>query len=241
MKRAERHHLKENDLARLARTTRTAVEGRQRQLMFGALAAAVAAALMLGLLTWRGRTQGRADSLLAEALEVEQARVGPPPAPGASAAGLTFPTERDKLQALRDKFKTAADRSPGSRAGVFARYREAATLVSLGELKEAAAAYQLVIDRAGNGLYGQMSRLGLAEAQARSGEFDQAIATFRELSQQKDGPLPVDGILMQLGRTYVEAGKPTEAQQTFNQIVQEHPLSPFSGDAKRELDQLKKT
>jgi TolA-binding protein len=86
-----------------------------------------------------------------------------------------------------------------------------------------------------------MARLGLAEAQARVGHYDQAINGFKELAQRKDGPLPIDGILMQLGRTYVNAGKPTDAQQTFNRLVQEYPESPFSTEAKRELDGLKKT
>jgi outer membrane protein assembly factor BamD (BamD/ComL family) len=98
-----------------------------------------------------------------------------------------------------------------------------------------------VVDRDGSGIYGQMARLGLAEAQARSGQYDAAIKAFQELSQRKDGLLPVDGILMQLGRTYRDAGKQTEAQQTFNRLVTEYPESPFSGDARRELDNLKKT
>ena len=51
----------------------------------------------------------------------------------------------------------------------------------------------------------------------------------------------VDGILMELGRTYLEAGKPADARQTFTRLVDEYPESPFSGDAKRELDTLKKT
>ena len=113
--------------------------------------------------------------------------------------------------------------------------------MALGSSTEAAALYQQVIDRAGNRIYGQMARLGLTEAKARSGQYDQAINTFKELAQRKDGPLPIDGILMQLGRTYREAGKRADAQQTFNRLVQEFPDSPFSADAKRELDTLKKT
>jgi outer membrane protein assembly factor BamD (BamD/ComL family) len=46
---------------------------------------------------------------------------------------------------------------------------------------------------------------------------------------------------MQLGRTYLDAGKPSEAQQVFSRVVEEFPNSPFSGDARRELDTLKKT
>jgi TolA-binding protein len=86
-----------------------------------------------------------------------------------------------------------------------------------------------------------MARLGLAEVQALAGQYDQAINTFKEMAQRKDGPLPIDGILMQLGRTYREAGKRADAQQTFNRIVQEFPESPFNQEAKRELDTLNKT
>ena len=104
----------------------------------------------------------------------------------------------------------------------------------------AIAAYEQVIKQSGDGFYGQMARLGLAEAQARAGQYDTAINTFKELAQRKDGPLPVDGILMQLGRTYLEAGKRADAQQTFNRIVEEYPESPFTGDARKEIETLKK-
>jgi outer membrane protein assembly factor BamD (BamD/ComL family) len=113
--------------------------------------------------------------------------------------------------------------------------------MALGNPKEAVTAFQQVIDRACDTIYGQMARLGQAQAQAQTGQFDSAITTYKEMSQRKDGSLPVDGILIQLGRTYLDAGKPADAQQTFNRLVQEFPESPFSGDAKRELDTLKKT
>ncbi len=45
---------------------------------------------------------------------------------------------------------------------------------------------------------------------------------------------------MQLGRTYRDAGKRAEAQQTFNRLVQEYPDSPFTAEAKRELEALNK-
>ena len=71
-------------------------------------------------------------------------------------------------------------------------------------------------------------------------QYDQAINAFKDLAQRKDGPLPVDGILMQLGRTYRDAGKSADAQQTFNRLVEESPESPFTGDAKKEIETLKK-
>src|SRR5919198_276221 len=240
MKRTERRHLKENEIEMFTRQAREAFEKRRREVTAGVAIAVVAAAVAIGYLVWRDGVQRRAHALLADAMAVQQVRVGPPAAERAP-TGPSFASERDRAQAALAKFKAAADAYPSTADGIYARYQEAAIYMLLGQPQQAAATYQQVIDRAGSGIYGQMARLGLAEAQARAGQYDQAINTFKELSLRKDGPLPVDGILMQLGRTYLEAGKRAEAQQTFNRLVEEYPMSPYLADARRELDGLKKT
>jgi TolA-binding protein len=241
MKRTERRHLKENELASMAQSARQALEGNRQQVQYALIAVVVILAGVLGYFAWRGSVQGRAGTMLADAESVASARVGPPPAPGTPSSGLSFPTEREKLQAAVTKYKLVADQYPSTDAGLFARYRQASLEVALGNAKEAVGLYQQVIDRGGDKLYGQMARLGQAEAQTRSGQFENAIATFSALSQQKDGPLPVDGILLHLGQAYREAGKSTDAQQAFDRLIKEFPDSPFAPDARRELDTLKKT
>jgi tetratricopeptide (TPR) repeat protein len=242
MKRAERHHLKDNELAKAAAGARRLAEERRGTLTAAGVAVVVVLAAVIGYFAWTGRTAARAHALLAEALIVDAARVGPPAAPGTRGpSGPSFETARAKHQAALTKFKVVADEYPASDAGVFARYRQAATYMALGEPASAATAYQQVIEQAGETLYGQMARLGLAEAQTQTGQYDQAIATFKALSEQKDAQVPVDGVLIRLGRAYLDAGKPADAEQTFNKLVEEFPDSPFSGDARRELDQLKKT
>jgi len=241
MKRIERHHLKENELQTFARQARQTLEERKRETTMFVAIAVVVGAIAIGYIAWRERVQSKSHSLLAEAVVVLEAPISPPPAPGQPAQSLRFATERERAQAALTKLKVAADAYPSTDAGLYARYLEGATYMVLGNPSLAAGSYQQVIDRDGSGIYGQMARLGLAESQARSGQYDAAIKTFQEMSQRKDGPLPVDGILMQLGRTYRDAGKPTEAQQTFNRLVTEYPDSPFSGDARKELDNLKKT
>jgi predicted negative regulator of RcsB-dependent stress response len=240
MKRTERHHLKENELAHLAISARDAVGARKNMILPLVIGLVLVAVAVIGYFLWRGRVEARAHTLLAEALIVEEARIGPPPAPGQPATGMSFTTEREKHQAALTKFKIVADEYPSTDAGLFARYREGTTFMALGVPASAVQSYQQVIDRGGDSLYAQMARLGLAEAQAQTGQYDQAITTFKDLSQQKDGQVPVDGVLMRLGRTYLDAGKRTEAEQTFNRLVQEFPESPFTGDARRELDQLKR-
>jgi TolA-binding protein len=240
MKSKERHHLKENELRNLARRAGLTVSERRRETTGLVAIVVVVGGLALGYYGWREHVQTKAHALLADAMAVQDARVGPPPAPGTPAGSLYFPTERERSQAALTKFKIAADAYPSTDAGIYARYQEGATSLALGSTPGAIAAYELVIKEAGDGFYGQMARLGLAEAQARAGQYDTAINTFKELAQRKDGPLPVDGILMQLGRTYLDAGKRADAQQTFNKLVEEYPESPFTGDARKELETLKK-
>ncbi len=214
MKRTERHHLKENELRTFARHARETVDSRRRESTAIIVLLVVVSAIAAGYFGWREHVRTKAHALLAEAMTVQDARIGPPPAPGTPAGGLYFPTERERWQAALTKFKIAADAYPSSDAGIYARYQEAALSLALGSPTQAAAAYQRVIASDG---------------------------AFKELAQRKDGPLPVDGILMQLGRTYLDAGKRADAQQTFNRLIEEYPESPFTGDAKRELDTLKKT
>ena len=239
MKRTERRHLKQNEFEALTLQALDVFGAKRREITTVALVLVVVGVAAASYWGWHQYRQDKAHALLADAMVVQEARVGPP-AEATGAAGTTFPTERERSEAALKKYKVAADAYPSTDAGVFARYQEASLDVSLGKAADAIKAYQAVIDQAGDGIYGQMAKLGLAEAYARGGQFDQAITSFREMAQRKDGQLPVDGILMQLGRTYRDAGKAADAQQTFNRLVEEFPESPFSADAKRELESLKK-
>jgi len=239
MKRTERRHLKQNEFQEVVTQALDLLGARRSELTKTIAALAVVAVAAGGYWLWHQYRLDNAHGMLADAMVVQEARVGPP-AEATGSSGLTFPTERDRDLAAIAKFKAAADAYPSTDAGIFARYQEASLQVSLGNTAEAVKAYQAVIDRAGDGLYGQMSKLGLAEAYARAGQYDQAITAYKELALRKDGQLPVDGILIELGRTYRDAGKKADAQQTFNRIVDEFPDSPFTPDAKREIDALKK-
>ena len=79
MKRTERHHLKENDLVLLANRTRDAIDRRQREVGAVAIAIILVSVAVIGFFAWRSRVEGRAGALLADAIVVSEARVGPPP------------------------------------------------------------------------------------------------------------------------------------------------------------------
>lgn len=242
MKRTERRHLKQDELTTQLLHAREVVEARKREVTAAVIAVIVVGVAALAYFGWRSHVNAKSDGMLAEALVLQEARVAPPGGTSnAPQTGQTFPTEQARDEAALAKFKAAADAYPSTEAGLFARYQQASLLNTLNRPGEAIVAYQELVRRAGDGIYGQMGRLGLAEAQMRAGQFDAAISGLKEMAQRKDGALPVDGILVQLGRAYLDAGKRTEAQQTFDQLLTEYPESPYSAEARRQLDSLKKT
>ena len=62
-----------------------------------------------------------------------------------------------------------------------------------------------------------------------------AIAAWKSLATSTDEDLPKDAILMELGKAYQASGNQEEARKAFTQIVDEHPTSPYSADARAEL------
>ena len=125
--------------------------------------------------------------------------------------------------------------TPASPPAIYA----AAVLSALGRYAEAEQRYQEVVDKAGSKIYGRTARLGIAEVQVAQGKYDTAITIYREMSTGTNAQLPADGVLMALGRAYVKAGRKDEAERAFTRVVDEFPQSAYSGDAKRELEDVR--
>ena len=248
MKRTERHHLKENELVQTIERTRELLEGRQRQIVGAVIALVVVGIGFLGYQVFRQQSESRGQNLLADAMVALNARVVPAgektegdvPAAATLGATGTFATEEAKLNAALPKLKAAADAYPDSNAGITARYHLAGALAALGKHQDAIQAFDDVAKRAGsNSLYGRMARLGKADTQAHAGQLDAAIATWKDMSSATTKDFPVDAILMELARAYVQKGNKEEARKTFTQIVDQHPDSPYSQEARAELENLK--
>ena len=238
MKRAERHHLKEDPLAVRLRALQESARG-------GRWAAAAAAAVLGlvvggGFLGWQQWRSARASELLAAAMAVVEAPVAPADA-GESAAGTPaggYPSEAARLETAVPRLLEAADAYPGLPQGIAARYQAAVALGALGRDAEAGEQYGRLIEVAGDGIYGRMARLGRAETHLHAREYADAIALLEAESRAADAEFPVDAVLMRLGESYRLAGRPEEAARTFQRLVDEFPASGYRFDAERELDGL---
>jgi tetratricopeptide (TPR) repeat protein len=251
MKTTERHRLKENELA-YALDHGLDVLGTNRSRAFAIIGLAVIVGGALGgYLLWRARTNANAAALLGGAMTIMEAPVTqPPPAPAAGQPAPPPPapqpgayaSQKVKLEAALATFVAAAESYPKTKAGILARYQAASVLATLSRPDEAAKRFQEVMDLAGQGsVYYEMARLGKVSVEAHARRFDEAIKTYTDLSNNKDGTVPPDAMLMQLGRTYLMAGKTQEARTAFRRLLDEYPASPFAADAKREVDQLTET
>jgi TolA-binding protein len=246
MKSTERHKLKENEFAHTIAQAREVLDARKRTLTTALLALAVAVVAVGGFVYWRSTKDAKANEMLASAIAVYDSPVVPlaAPAPG-SPAPLpqpgTFTTEQEKLQAALPKFREAATQYPNSTPGLVAKFHLAGILASLGQYPEAEQNFQEVVSRGADSIYGRTAKLGLADAQVAQGKFDPAITIYTEMSRDTASQIPVDSVLMQLGRAYVRAGRKEEAARTFDRVVQEFPASIYAADAKRELDAARKS
>ena len=100
--------------------------------------------------------------------------------------------------------------------------------MTLGRFDEAVKAYDQVIAERHRVCSQRSARLGKAEAQMRAAQYDPAIATLKQIVDQKDASLPPDAVLMELARAYRLAGKTEDARKTLTQIVEQHADSVYA-------------
>src|SRR5918992_2426269 len=246
MKSTERHKLKENEFARTVAHAREVVQTQTAAIAKVLLVVVVLLGAAGGYVWWRSTREAKANERLAAALATYQMPVVPPtpPAPGSPPPVPqpgTFQSEQERLNAALPKFDEAANAYPDSSAGITARFHAAGILAALGKHAEAEQRYKEVIDKAGTRIYARTARLGMAEAQVAQGKFDNAITVYSELSRDTNSTLPLDGVLLHLGRAYAKAGKKEEAVRAFTRVVDEFPQSSYAADARREMEEAKKS
>ena len=238
--------MKENEFAHTVARTREMVNQRPREMATLAIGVLVVALALGGFAAWKASRDARGTTLLASALAVAEAPIvtPPPPAPGSAPPVQplgSFRTERERLDAAVPLLQRAADAYPDSDAGITARYRLAASLAELGRYAEAEQRYQEVAQKAGaKTIYRYTARLGVGEAQLAQGPGDAAVTTLRDLASDTNSTLPVDSVLMQLGRAAQTAGKNADATHAFTRVVEEFPQSVYAAEAKEKIAGLKK-
>jgi len=236
MKAQERHHLKENEFATTAARVAEQVSLNRSSILMVAGAAVVVAAIVGGYFYMQSRTYDQASALLGAGLVIEQATIAPAPTlPGAKQPAGTYPTEAARGEAAIAAFQKTIDAYPTHEVGTAARYHLGTTLLSLGRGADAERAFAEATATGGSSLYAEMARLGHAQALGAQKKYDEAIKALTDLSGQRDGRLPLDGVLMELARVCRQAGKTQEARAAFKRVVDEFSDSGYVTEARQQL------
>jgi predicted negative regulator of RcsB-dependent stress response len=248
MNTAERHRLKDNEIAQGIAVAGDVWERNSKTILQAVGVVAIVAIAAGGYWWFQRHRLEQASALLAAARSTASAPLTPAPTPAVPGQPAPPPTppnpdafanEAARREAALKKFQAAADAYPSTTAGLQARLHAASLLGEMGKIADAEKQLEEISRLDGNGLYGRMARLGIATIQVDSGRAEPAIATLTALAQRTDLEIPVDGVLMQLGRAYEKAGKTADAVRTFTRIGEEFPDSPYAGEARTELDRLK--
>ena len=81
-------------------------------------------------------------------------------------------------------------------------------------------------------------RLGLGETHVLRGDYDGAVELLRRETEAEESDVPVDAVLMRLGRAHELAGQDADALAAFTRVVEEFPFSVYSSEARRKADAL---
>ena len=238
MKATERHHLKQNEFAQTARRAIESIRENSRTMLLAVVALLVVGGAILGYLSLQRARANEAGARLGEAMAIAQATIAPPSTlPGAQQAPGTYPSETARSEAALKAYQAIIADYGSGRVAVTAKYEAAGELLDLGRPAEAETYFNEVI-ASGEELYGPMARLGLAQAQAAAGKHDEAAAILTELAASRDTSLPIDGVLIQRGEVYADAGKTADARAAYQRIVDEFADSVYAFQARQQLAAL---
>jgi predicted negative regulator of RcsB-dependent stress response len=191
--------------------------------------AIVAAACVYG---WRMYSQTHAEhaeSSFNSAMEIFQAPVGAPQAPGQ----LAYASEDKKFVAAEQAFSKINRHYGRTRAGRLAAYYAALSDEKLGNNASA----EKWLDGLANSKdadVASMAKFELAGLDARNGKTDQAIALYKQLLAQTSILVPKPEVMLALANCY-STKDPSQAAKLYGQIKADYPDTPIADQADEAL------
>jgi TolA-binding protein len=240
MKASERHQLKQNEFVETTMRVADWAREHQKQVVPLVIAALVIVAVAGGYSFWRTHRADRAGALLGVAMALEHAPIAPPSnVPGAKQVAGTYPTEHARSEAALKALQAVVDQYPSTKAAIAARYQMGAEYLALNRPADAQKVFaEVAADAGASSIYAAMARLGEAEALMAASQYDDATKIYTDLAAERDGAIPVDGVLMQLASAEQQSGKTADARATYKRVVDEFPDSPYVTNAQQQIAAL---
>ncbi len=210
--RITRKELKTDKFAVEIEHTVEFVAGHRRQMILWASGAVAVAAIAVGIYFFMGHQQTVRAAALAEAIETQQAQVGPPN-PNAL---MTFPTEEAKRTAVIKAFSELAARYSGSDEGAIAKYYLGTVASDQGKLADAQKLFQEAID-SGDKNYASLARYSLAQIYLAQKRQADAESILRDLIAHPTLFVSKEQATIELAKS-LAATKPAEAKKLLDPL-----------------------
>jgi predicted negative regulator of RcsB-dependent stress response len=204
-----------------------------QQLSLYLLIAAVVIAL--GIFGWRTYTQRQTVKAFAaydDAMEIFQAPVGAPPAPGEP----NYTDNTKKFTDAEQKFADVARQYPRTRAGELAHYYVALSFEKLDKNAEAKAALQ-PLTGSSDPEVAAMAKFELAGLDDRMGQGDDAVKLYQDLIAKPSVLVPKPVVMLALADHYAPKD-PAQAAKLYTQIKTDYPDTPIAEQADQALSLL---
>jgi len=185
-------------------------EHRREVLLYGGIALALVL-VILAVWMWRGRQHQARESALAQAIQVQEAPVGP-----ASGTHLTFPTQQAKDAEAIKRFSELASKYSGSEEAEIAEYYLASIDANAGKIGDAERRYQRVADNAG-GRVASLAKLSLGELLFATGRNVQGEQVLRSLVDKPSEFVSKEQATLALARQLAPT-KPAEARKLLEPL-----------------------
>ena len=164
-----------------------------------------------GVWLYRSHQATQRADLLAKAMQIDDATVGPPQPPR-----QTFPTVEDKEKALIAAFTDVAVKYPGSQEAAVAQLAVASTQADKGNIDEALKTFKNIIDTAPEP-YVSVARLSTAQIDASQGKNDDAEKLLKELVDKPTVFVSKDQATLELAQV-VAKRNPAEARKLLEPL-----------------------
>ncbi|MEM9554647.1 MAG: tetratricopeptide repeat protein [Acidobacteriota bacterium] len=199
-------------------------------LFIGAIVALLALVLATtGLVAFLDSREEQANTELAEAIRIFDAPVGvdaPEPDDELAPSFATAEERRERLQQALD------DVDAGDAAAIAGLYR-AEMAISEGKNDEARAAWEAFLDGNADHALALAVRVNLIHLDRAEGKVDEVAETLASELASSTKSMPEDLILFELARTYEMLERDDDARELYQRIVDEHPESPYTAEARR--------
>ena len=214
------------------------VRGHERITLYivgGLLSVLIVAALVVFLI---GRREAGAADRLADALTIYGAKVDPlDPAPD-DAEKPRFATDQERVDKAKGEFEKLASSRGGTDAGQVANAYLGEIAARAGDIETARKLWTEYLKKNPGTALAVSVELNLLALDRQAGKLQEVKSGLeKQLAEGASRTLPEDVVLYELAQTLDALGRSTEAQDTFQRLVDDHPRSPFAFEARRRLQE----